>query len=760
MSKLSSGGTPSRPPARTLQATRLLPLASLLMPLVLGPASSAVLAGRAPASAGTAAPGIRVFGGRDTAVGEQDAAAKLDAALSGIVRALPAVHAVSDLHDLNPAARFRISALSGEPLVLVDAATRGDPQALLRSLQALGLEHPAVYANAVGGWLPVRQVLAASARPELQSLRASMMRTRAGGVSSQGDFAQGSASLRSAHALTGSGVVVGVLSDSFNCYAVYEQANSGLSEYGTNGYNGYAPNGFTATAAADASSGDLPASVRVLEEADCLDYGAPDQLPFGDEGRALLQIVHDVAPGAQLAFYTGENSEADFAAGIGKLQAAGARVIADDIGYYDEPFFQDGIVAQAINAAQSAGVAYFSAAGNDGTVSYDDTAPVFTTATSSLSSTGELLLNFDTTGASNTTSLSISVPALYPGEFFALVLEWDQPYITGAPGSSGATSQLDLCVTGAAANPIVIGGSSPSAGAASCTGLNKIGTDPVQILVVGNPANASGPSAAETIGVEIGLAQGSSAPGRLKLAVDGDGLPLAITDGFAPAVVPTLQGHPSATGALAVGAAAFWNTPRCGVTPAVLQSYSSRGGEPILFDASGSRLSSPEQRSKPDVVDADGVYTTFFGTVISRTGFSDGSTQAACADTDTYPSFFGTSAATPHAAGAAALFLQYNPALTPVQIYDALRNTASAMGTTVPNDASGYGFVQADQAFAQLPAPDPAGSSSSSQSAAAGRGGGGAFDELSLLLLAALTLASLRFSASRAEPPRDRSRSD
>ena len=63
----------------------------------------------------------------------------------------------------------------------------------------------------------------------------------------------------------------------------------------------------------------------MLEEADCPNYGAPDQAPFGDEGRAMLQIVHDVAPGASLAFYTGDNSEADFANGIGALAAAPRR---------------------------------------------------------------------------------------------------------------------------------------------------------------------------------------------------------------------------------------------------------------------------------------------------------------------------------------------------------------------------------------------------------------------------------------------------
>ncbi len=48
------------------------------------------------------------------------------------------------------------------------------------------------------------------------------------------------------------------------------------------------------------------------------------------------------------------------------------------------------------------------------------------------------LLNFDPTGATSTTTLLVTVPPLFPGEFVALVAEWDQFYLTGAPQSGGA----------------------------------------------------------------------------------------------------------------------------------------------------------------------------------------------------------------------------------------------------------------------------------------------------------------------------------
>jgi len=105
----------------------------------------------------------------------------------------------------------------------------------------------------------------------------------------------------------------------------------------------------------------------------------------------MLQIVHDVAPGASLAFYTAEKQRGRFrkrhrqTGRLGRCGRRGApKVIADDVGYFDEPFFQDGIVAQAIDAVEANGVAYFSAAGNDGTLAYDNTAPSFATVSTTV----------------------------------------------------------------------------------------------------------------------------------------------------------------------------------------------------------------------------------------------------------------------------------------------------------------------------------------------------------------------------------------
>ena len=645
----------------------------------------------------TGRPHLHVSGGRSDQQRHSPSGQKLDAALAELtshVSAASTSATLADLHALNPAAKFMQRATDSTPLVSVDAVTRGDPEQLKRALVQLGLQNPTVYANDVGGWLPVSQIDAASQISTLHSIRAAMSRTRSGAVTSQGDFAQHSDVLRTTYpTLTGAGITVGAISDSYNCYPVYAKNNVPAS-----GPAGYAWNGFNTTATGDVATGDLPSGVNVIAEAPCLSYGAPTQLPFGDEGRAMLQIVHDVAPGASLSFYTAENSEADFASGIGALAKAGAKVIVDDVGYFDEPFFQDGEVAQAIDAVVAGGAAYFSAAGNDASYAYENLAPAFVTLSNTAPTTGEYLLNFDNSGATNTTSLAVDIPSLQQGELVALVLQWDQPYVTGAPGSPGASSHMNLCVTSAAGKDTI---TNYNGVATSCTGANATGSDPVQIMIISNPANAAAATAAETINITVGLADGTAPPGRIKLAVEGGGLSLTIHGNYGKN--PTLQGHPGAAGAAAVGAAAFYNTPICGVTPATLETFSSQGGTPILFDTSGTRLATSTVRQKPNFVAPDAGYDTFLGFKDT----ADQSTVAQCADNQNFPNFLGTSAAAPHAAAVAALMMQANSALTPAQIYEAMQTSALPMGTTTPDFNSGYGFIQADKVLSGLPPGAP-----------------------------------------------------
>jgi hypothetical protein len=662
---------------------------------------------------------LHIAGSRSLQQRQSAAGSKFDASLAEISRHVSSVrpgHAVEDLHALNPAARFTQPANSSTPLVLIDAITTGDPQKLKSALVGLGLQRASQYSNDVGGWLPVDQLDAATALGELHAIRAAMPRTRSGAIQSQGDFAQNSDLVRTSNALDGTGVTVGVISDSYNCYTQY--ADNGVP---AGGNAGYANNGFNTTAASDTTSGDLPSSVSIVDvstdnpgngEANCLAYGAPVQLPFGDEGRAMMQIIHDVAPGAGLAFHTAENSEADFANGILALAApvasggGGAKVIVDDVGYFDEPFFQDGIVAQAIDAVVAQGVAYFSSAGNNGTLAYDNIAPNFSFVSTSPPNSGEHLLNFNQqAGGTVTTTLPVSIPPLIPGEFVAIVAEWDQPYVTGAPNSGGAKNKIDLCIQHLTGNDIINNlNPNGSLGTAACTGGNAIGADPVQVMFVYNRADAAGNSQAETLNIVVGLVSGT-APGRIKIVVEDDGRGSQITQ-FATNS-GTIQGHPGAAGAAAVGAAFFANTPSCGFVP-TLEGYSSAGGDPILFDATG-KPQAAEFRHKPDFVGPDGGNDTFLGFTLA-TG-QDASTITECLNNAGFPNFFGTSAAAPHVASIAALFLQANPSLTPAEIVGFMQSTAVPMEVStsgpVPNVAAGYGLVQANLAAQKVPATLP-----------------------------------------------------
>ncbi len=146
------------------------------------------------------------------------------------------------------------------------------------------------------------------------------------------------------------------------------------------------------------------------------------------------------------------------------------------------------------------------------------------------------------------------------------------------------------------------------------------------------------------------------------------------------------------------------HTPEFGVSPPEVESFSSVGGVPILFDTAGNRLATPDVRMKPEITAPDGGNTTFF--------ISDSN-----ADPDLFPNFFGTSAAAPHAAAVAALMLDQagGPGTqTPSQIYANLEATAIDMDDpfTPGFDAgfdfqTGYGLINANSAVLATPAGVP-----------------------------------------------------
>ena len=171
-----------------------------------------------------------------------------------------------------------------------------------------------------------------AARSDVKNIQApSGAHTNAGLVTSQGYISHAANQVVSGLEITGAGVTVGVLSDSASAARI----------------------------AALITSGDLPANTTVL----------PGQAGSGsDEGAAMMEIVHDIAPGANLIFATADPSVATFANNIIALASAGCKIIVDDITYFIEGVFQDGPIARAVNQVTANGVIYFSAAQNSGSL--------------------------------------------------------------------------------------------------------------------------------------------------------------------------------------------------------------------------------------------------------------------------------------------------------------------------------------------------------------------------------------------------------
>lgn len=504
-----------------------------------------------------------------------------------------------------------------ETRVLVDIQLSDDGVTSVPALATLGLQDAAVHGRLVSGWLPVSALRACATLSGVRQIRPAYRARATGRVSSQGDTAIGGGLARASGGVDGSGIVIGTLSDSYDCLG---------------------------GAAGDVASGDLPGGVVVLKD-------EPGCLSGTDEGRAMMQIVHDVAPGAAQAFHTAFGGTADFANGILALRRqAGARVIVDDVIYFAEPMFQDGIIAQAVDIAVSEGASYFSAAGNAGQQSYQAT---FVDSGEAGFFIGSTRHDFAPGGAVDTRQ-QITIPV---GAAVTIVVQWADRHasVSGAPGAS---SDIDLIVYNASGRAV--------AGAFA----DNLGGDPIEVLSLTNTTSSST--------FQLGLERfAGPAPALVKYVWFG-----SLTPAEFATPASTLYGHANASSALATGAAFYRNTPAFGVTPPVLEAFSSRGGTPILFDTAGNPVN--QLRPQPMFVAADGADTTFFG--------------GSDADGTGFPNFFGTSAAAPHAAGVAGLLLQAVPQATPAGIAASLADSAIDIGTAGRDDLSGTGLIQAESA--------------------------------------------------------------
>jgi hypothetical protein len=479
----------------------------------------------------------------------------------------------------------------------------------------------------------------------------------AGIAVSEGDSHLRATEARAAFGVNGSGAEVGILSDSFDDDASAETH-----------------------AEDDVASGDLPGPANACTgqstPVDVLqDLSDPES---SDEGRAMAQIVHDLAPRARISFATAFTGMTAFAGNIEDLAAAGADTIADDVLYFEEPFFQEGPVGIAVSHVADDGVSYFSSAGNNNLIAGGKDiasweAPQFraTSCPTGVPPYASECMDFDPgPGEDPTLGLTVS-----PGATLILDLQWAQPW-------NGVTTDLDAYLL-ASGKALLEGSESYNV---------KTTQKPFEFLVwENNTGNV------QTVRVAIDRCDltcdptglGDNGTPRVKVALLQNGGGVTASEypesSGGDVVGPTIFGHNGAEDAISVGAVRFNTT-------SAPEFFSSRGPVAHYFGpANGSTpaapLGTPLVLAKPDVAATDGGANTFFGS------FSSGVWR-----------FFGTSASAPHAAAVAALLRDADATLTPAEIRAVLSASARPVGAFGPT-AVGAGLIDAFAALDEVADP-------------------------------------------------------
>jgi subtilisin-like proprotein convertase family protein len=462
-------------------------------------------------------------------------------------------------------------------------------------------------------------------------------------ITSEGDRAHNADLARQQFGVTGVGVKACALSDGVSSLAVSQ------------------------------AKGELPASVDVI----------PGQEGAGDEGTAMLEILHDVAPGAGLGFATAFNSDASFADNIRKLRFdAHCDVIVDDVIYFKESPFQDWIIAQAVNDVTADGALYFSSAGNEGSVA-DGTAAHWE---GDFNDSGKGVGKFAGTAHNFAAGAGLQIFEPISDASSAgvpVTLFWSDPL-------GASANDYDLYLLNAAGNVV------------DFSQDNQTGTqDPYERLDTPGSGGA---------GLRLAIVKFSGEGRYLSLSAlrgrfsdSSDGLKAYNTPGMT-------AGHSAARAAFSVAAtpaAKAFGRPLEPADPAnpvgpfpaafsgasKVERFSSDGPRRMFYQADGTPITpgnvsatGGEVRQKPEISAADGVRTSVAG----------------------FDPFYGTSAAAPHAAAIAALVLSGNPGLPRADVRAALINTAVDIEAPGVDNVSGAGVVLADRALAYTGAsPQP-----------------------------------------------------
>ena len=465
--------------------------------------------------------------------------------------------------------------------------------------------------------VPLNQLEALAASANVRSIRpAARGVANTGRLLSQGDVTHRAGLARTNFGVAGLGVKVGVLSDSVDYLA-----NS-------------------------TASGDIP-SVVVL----------PGQsgVPGSGEGTAMLEIVADLAPKAELYFASGLGGFVGpprFAQNIRDLRAAGCDVIVDDINFFVESPFQDDVISQAAADVVASGAVYFSSAGNSGNLS-DNTSGVWE---GDFADGGQVTTG-GRTGTAHTFGNSIFNRIITGGQFPSTLLFWSDPL-------GNSTNDYDVFIVDNQGT-VVSSSTNPQTGT----------QDPYEDAGLGSA------------GDRISIVRFSGVARYLHLEL----LRGVLTNQTAG----TIRGHAAAPGVFGVAAVpvqpAFPGVFIGGAANPV-ETFSSDGPRRVFYDRNGTPLTGTNflatggvVRAQPEITAADGVRTTTPG----------------------FDPFFGTSAAAPHAAAIAALLKSYNPGLTVDQIRAVLTNSTLDIEAPGMDRDSGWGIIMPVNALALVPPPLP-----------------------------------------------------
>ena len=483
----------------------------------------------------------------------------------------PTVAGTSRLQATDPDAKNEREATEADAKnerVMVDIRADVTPTVLkrIRDLGGTVISSVPKY-QAIRAQLPLRAVEMLAALDAIRTIRPADEAVTRKDDTSEGDVAHRTSLARRTHGVTGTGIGIGVISDGVRSLADRQ------------------------------ASGDLPARVTVL----------PGQAGRGDEGTALLEIVHDLAPGAELYFATGEGGQAQMAVNIESLCEAGANVIVDDIGYLHEAAFQDDIVAQGVNAAVAGGCVFFSAGGNDGNLT-DGTTGVWE---GDYAAGTSLIVDGETLGVRHDFGSGMEANEVSGFRVSAIVLQWADPL-------GASANDYDLFLVNEDGDVI-----------ASSTDTQDGTQDPIESIL--SPFF-------DFSGLSVVVVKASGSDRYLRVhAFDGR---LAIQ------TAGNLYGHSAAENAVSVAMVDVRTAAGSGNVfngTESVRTNNSDGPRRIFFQPDGTAITA-------------GNFSSTGGKLLQKPDL----TAATCVSTATpgFSTFCGTSAAAPHAAAIGALMLE------------------------------------------------------------------------------------------------------